>query len=52
MSSQPLLDIRHSDKGEYYEMYVNGEFKGNYDSVVDAAKDYENEHKKGEVKHE
>lgn len=42
MSSGYLdCDINHSDKGNYYEMKVGGKFYGNYDSVVEAAEDYE-----------
>lgn len=35
------LEIRHSKTGEYYEMYVNGIFEGNYDTFNEAAKAYE-----------
>lgn len=38
---EPILEIKPSKKGAYYEMYVNGKHVGNYDSVVEAAKDYE-----------
>lgn len=35
------LEINHSSKGEYYEMYIDGKFQGNYDSVKEAADEYE-----------
>lgn len=34
-------EIRHSERGECYEMLINGEFYGNYDSVFEAAKEFE-----------
>ena len=34
-------EIRHSEQGECYEMLINGEFYGNYDSVFEAAKEFE-----------
>lgn len=33
--------IQHSDKGEYYEMYVNDILVGTYDTVKEAAEDYD-----------
>ena len=35
------LEIRRSKKGAYYEMYIDGTFYGNYDSVKEATDDYE-----------
>ena len=32
-------EIKHSKRGEYYEMFINGEFYGNYDTVDEAARD-------------
>ena len=40
MSSQ-RLDIHHSDVGEYYEMFVDGELVGTYDTLHEAVLDYE-----------
>lgn len=34
-------DIRHSEHGEYYEMSVDGEFAGNFDTVHEAATEFE-----------
>ena len=34
------MEIRRNDRG-YYEMYIDGKFIGNYDTVGEAAKDYE-----------
>ena len=42
------LDIHHSNTGEYYEMYIDGKFIGNYDTVNEAVQDYE-ELKKAEA---
>lgn len=33
--------IQHSDVGEYYEMYVDDIFVGTYDTVKEAAEDYD-----------
>jgi len=41
MEKTPLLDIHRSAKGPYYEMLIDGTFYGNYDSVKEAADDYE-----------
>lgn len=41
MSQNKQLDIHRSDRGEYYEMYVDGKFEGNYSTVSEAAQDYE-----------
>ncbi len=34
-------EIKRSERGECYEMTVDGKFYGNYDSVVEAAKEFE-----------
>ena len=34
-------EIKRSDKGPYYTMKIDGEFAGNYDTVQEAANDYE-----------
>lgn len=47
----PRLDIHKSKKGPYYEMYINGQFYGNYDTVKEASDDYE-EYRKEEQKKE
>lgn len=33
--------IVRSDKGPYYTLYVNDRFQGNYDTVTEAAGEYE-----------
>lgn len=33
--------IRHSEKGEYYEMYVGDILVGTYDTVKEAADDFD-----------
>ena len=42
-------DIHRSSKGPYYEMTIDNKFYGNYDSVKEAADDYEKYMKKKEV---
>ncbi len=36
----PAMEIKRDPKG-YYTLLVNGEFAGNFDSVCEAAKEYE-----------
>ena len=35
------VKIKHSERGEYYELYVNGCLSGTYDTPQEAAKDYD-----------
>lgn len=35
------VQIKHSERGEYYELYVNGCLSGTYDTPAEAAKDYD-----------
>ena len=35
------VKIKHSERGEYYELYVNGGLVGTYDTPAEAAKDYD-----------
>lgn len=35
------VDIHRSSRGPYYEMTINDKFYGNYNSVKEAADDYE-----------
>ncbi len=37
----PIIEIKHSDTGEFYELYVSGQLMGTYDTAVEAANDYE-----------
>lgn len=37
----PIIDIKHSNTGEFYELYIAGQLMGTYDTVVEAAKDIE-----------
>lgn len=39
--SDPLMEIKHSTTGEFYELYIAGKLEGTYDTAVEAAKDYE-----------
>ena len=39
MTSEHQYDIRHSNTGEYYELYVDGKIYGTYDTPGEAAKD-------------
>ena len=41
MSNSYNCDIHRSKKGPYYEMFIDGKFYGNYDTVKEAADDYE-----------
>ena len=41
MSNTTSCDIRRSPRGPFYEMSINGQFYGNYDSVKEATDDYE-----------
>lgn len=41
-------EIKRSDRGSYYTMLVDGEFAGNYDTVTEAAKAYEDIQKEQE----
>ena len=34
-------EIKHSEHSECYEMTIDGKFYGSYDSVVEAAKEFE-----------
>lgn len=37
----PIIEIKHSNIGEFYELYIAGKLMGTYDTVVEAAKDVE-----------
>lgn len=37
----PIIEIKHSNTGEFYELYIAGQLMGTYDTVVEAAKDVE-----------
>lgn len=37
----PIIEIKHSNTGEFYELYIAGKLMGTYDTVVEAAKDIE-----------
>ena len=37
----PIIEIKHSKTGEFYELYMAGQLMGTYDTVVEAAKDVE-----------
>lgn len=39
--SHTRCEIRHSEHNESYEMTIDGKFYGSYDSVVEAAKEFE-----------
>ena len=47
-------DIRHDDRHGYYTLTVNGQFEGNFDTMREAALEYEQivKEKKEEKKHE
>lgn len=34
-------DIHHSEHGDYYEMLVDGQFAGNFDTVNEAAEEFD-----------
>ena len=38
---KPIAEIKHSDTGEYYELYIYGRLMGTYDTAVEAANDFE-----------
>ena len=31
------IEIKHSNTGEYYELYINGDLMGTYDTATEAA---------------
>ena len=35
------VQIKHSNTGEYYEMYVDGNLVGTYDTPSEAAREYD-----------
>lgn len=37
----PIIEIKHSNTGEFYELYISGQLVGTYDTAVEAAKDVE-----------
>lgn len=39
--SHTSCEIKHSEYSECYEMTIDGKFYGSYDSVVEAAKEFE-----------
>ena len=50
--SDPIVEIKHAETGEYYELYISGMLMGTYDTAVEAAKDYEQMMKEEEMKNE
>lgn len=48
----PVIEIKHSITGEFYELYIGGKLMGTYDTVVEAAKDVELITKEEENKNE
>ena len=37
----PIIEIKPSNTGECYELYISGQLMGTYDTAVEAAKDVE-----------